>query len=164
MARRKKKNFMTPKAARRRTRKLLSRTSKRSKKEFTYRGLTSEEMQAMPLYASEENPEQECILNLLSARARRSLGRGLSVENQNFLDRTRRSSGALRTHRGDMIVLPEFVGRTIGIHNGQMFINVNIKAEMIGHYLGEYAMTRRSVTHSGPGVGATKSSKHVPLK
>jgi small subunit ribosomal protein S19 len=63
-----------------------------------------------------------------------------------------------------MIVLPEFVGRTIGVHNGQMFINVEIKAEMIGHYLGEYAMTRRSVTHSGPGVGATKSSKHVPLK
>ena len=36
--------------------------------------------------------------------------------------------------------------------------------EMIGHALGEFAPTRRSVTHTGPGVGATRSSKHVALK
>jgi small subunit ribosomal protein S19 len=35
---------------------------------------------------------------------------------------------------------------------------------MIGHYLGEFAITRRSVAHSGPGVGTTRSSKHVALK
>ena len=52
----------------------------------------------------------------------------------------------------------------IHIHNGQGYTPVEIKPEMIGHYLGEYAITRRGVTHSGPGVGATKSSKHVPLK
>ncbi len=52
----------------------------------------------------------------------------------------------------------------IGIHNGQGFNEVEIKPEMIGHFLGEFGITRNSVTHSGPGVGATKSSKHVPLK
>ncbi|MFQ5919523.1 MAG: ribosomal protein S19 family protein, partial [Thermoplasmata archaeon] len=39
-----------------------------------------------------------------------------------------------------------------------------IRAEMIGHYLGEFAMTRKPVKHSGPGVGATRSSKFLPLK
>ena len=63
-----------------------------------------------------------------------------------------------------MIVLPQMVGKTIGIHNGQTFVQTEIKPEMIGHYLGEYAPTRRAVTHSGPGVGATRSSKFMPLK
>jgi len=35
---------------------------------------------------------------------------------------------------------------------------------MLGHRLGEFAMTRKSVSHSGPGVGATRSSKFVSLK
>jgi small subunit ribosomal protein S19 len=56
------------------------------------------------------------------------------------------------------------VGRRIAIYNGQHFVEIEIKPEMIGHYLGEFAVTRRGVTHSGPGVGATRSSKHVPLK
>ena len=47
---------------------------------------------------------------------------------------------------------------------GQNFVEVGVKPEMIGHYLGEFAITRRGVAHSGPGVGATRSSKHVPLK
>ena len=47
MAKRKKR-FMTPKAARRRTRKLKSQIAERRKKEFTYRGLTLDELQALP--------------------------------------------------------------------------------------------------------------------
>jgi small subunit ribosomal protein S19 len=61
-------------------------------------------------------------------------------------------------------VLPDFVGKTVAIHNGKEFVNVEIKPEMIGHYLGEFAMTRKTVKHSGPGVGATRSSKFMPLK
>jgi small subunit ribosomal protein S19 len=56
------------------------------------------------------------------------------------------------------------VGKKVAIYNGKEFKEVEIKPEMIGHYLGEFAMTRRSVTHSGPGVGATRSSKFLPLK
>ena len=70
----------------------------------------------------------------------------------------------IRTHRRDMPVLPIMVGRTIGIYNGREFVDVIIQPEMIGHYLGEYAMTRRRPVHTGPGVGATRSSKHVALK
>lgn len=160
---RKKKSFMTPKASRRKARKRLSTTSARVKKEFTYRGYSMEELNNMPLWP--ETEDQEYIVGLLPSRVRRSMGRGLSVENEHFLARVERSgSNTIRTHRRDMPILPQFVGRRIAIHNGQHFVEIDIKPEMIGHYLGEFAVTRRGVTHSGPGVGATRSSKHVPLK
>jgi small subunit ribosomal protein S19 len=73
-------------------------------------------------------------------------------------------ANTIRTHRRDMPILPEFVGKTLAVHNGQHFVEIAVKPEMIGHYLGEFAITRRGVAHSGPGVGATRSSKHVPLK
>ncbi len=159
----KKKSFMTPKASRRKARKRLSTTSARVKKEFTYRGYTMEQLNEMPMWP--ENEDQEYVVGLLPSRARRTLGRGLSVENEHFIDRVARSNTrTIRTHRRDMPILPQFVGRRIAIHNGQHFVEVEIKPEMIGHYLGEFAVTRRGVTHSGPGVGATRSSKHVPLK
>ena len=163
MARKNKKSFMTPKASRRKARKRLSTTTGRVKKEFTYRGYTMEELSQMELWPSEGSDNS--IIELLPSRARRSIGRGMSVENEHFLDRVRRnSSKTVRTHRRDMPILPEFVGRRIAIHNGQNFVELDVKPEMIGHYLGEFALSRKNVAHSGPGVGATRSSKHVALK
>jgi len=160
---RKKKSFMTPKASRRKARKRLSTTSARVKKEFTYRGFTMDELNTMPMWPS--NDDEDYIVGLLPSRARRSLGRGLSVENEHFMARVARAgSRTVRTHRRDMPILPQFVGRRIAIYNGQHFVEIEIKPEMIGHYLGEFAVTRRGVTHSGRGVGATRSSKHGPLK
>ena len=154
---------MTPKASRRKARKRLSTTTGRVKKEFTYRGYTMEELSQMELWPSEGS--ENSIIELLPSRARRSIGRGMSVENEHFLDRVRRnSSKTVRTHRRDMPILPEFVGRRIAIHNGQNFVELDVKPEMIGHYLGEFALSRKNVAHSGPGVGATRSSKHVALK
>jgi small subunit ribosomal protein S19 len=56
------------------------------------------------------------------------------------------------------------VGKSIGIYNGRDFVNIEVQPEMLGHYLGEFALTRRKPVHTGPGVGATRSSKHVALK
>jgi small subunit ribosomal protein S19 len=56
------------------------------------------------------------------------------------------------------------VGLTIHVHNGKEFAQVSIKPEMIGHYLGEYAITNKRVQHGAPGVGASRSSLYVPLK
>jgi small subunit ribosomal protein S19 len=161
----KKKSFMTPKASRRKARKKRSTTTGRKKKEFTYRGYEVEELKAMPLWPSDEDPEAPSVVTLLPSRARRSLARGLSTENEHFITRVRRSTGrTVRTHRRDVPILPEFVGKRIAIHDGQKFVEIEVKPEMIGHYLGEFAPTRRGVTHSGPGVGATRSSAHVALK
>ena len=164
MARKKKKSFMTPKASRRKARKRLSTTTGRIKKEFTYRGFTLEQLSQMELWPSVDSDNS--IIQLLPSRARRSISRmEWAVENNHLLDRIRRNpSKTIRTHRRDMPILPEFVGRRIAVHNGQNFVEIDIKPEMIGHYLGEFAVTRRSVAHSGPGVGATRSSKHVALK
>ena len=123
-------------------------------KEFKYRGKSLEELLKMPL---------EEFAKLLPARQRRKLLRGLKEHEEKLL-RKLRKRGTARTHLRDMIVLPEMVGKVVEIHNGRYFERVEIKPEIIGHYLGEFAQTRKFIKHSGPGVGATRSSKYVPLK
>ncbi len=143
------------KAARRKMRKKKSQIQARRKKEFTYRGHTMEELLKMPFAE---------IIELLPARARRTYIRGLNPEQESFVRRLRAASEAVRTHRREIPIIPEFVGKTVNVYNGKEFQTVDIKPEMIGHALGEFAMTRKSVKHSGLGVGATRSSKFMPLK
>ena len=145
------------KAARRKLRKRAGLVETRRKKEFTYRGYTLEEMKAMTL---------DEIVELLPARARRSFIRGLDDERLTFFEKLRANGTeeAVRTHCRDVPILPDSVGKKVAVHNGKEFVTVEIKPEMIGHFFGEFAMTRKSVTHSGPGVGATRSSKFMPLK
>jgi small subunit ribosomal protein S19 len=70
----------------------------------------------------------------------------------------------LKTHVRDMIILPDMIGLSISVHNGKEFSPVRIRPEMIGHYLGEYAITNKRVQHGSPGVGSSRSSLYVPLK
>jgi len=46
-------------------------------------------------------------------------------------------------------IFPEFVGHTIAVHNGKDFIPVYITEEMVGHKLGEFALTRKFTGHAG---------------
>ena len=174
MARRKKKGMRTPKAARRAARKRRSGISERRKKQFTYRGLTVEELTALPIFSPEEDPDALSVEGVMPSRVRRSMNRGFAegitnggsnIEEEHFINRLRENPGkTVKTHCRSLYILPEMVGRTIGVHDGRAFKMVEILPEMLGHALGEYAPTRRSVTHTGPGVGATRSSKHVALK
>lgn len=61
----------------------------------------------------------------------------------------------VKTHLRDMIILPEMVGSMVGVYNGKTFNQVEIKPEMIGHYLGEFSITYKPVKHGRPGIGAT---------
>lgn len=129
-------------------------------KEFKYRGYTLEQLQTM---------SYEMFISLLPSRMRRSLNRGLSREKMKLLEEVRKLKeglikGPLRTHARDMIILPVMVGLTIHVHNGKEFVPVEIKPEMIGHYLGEFAITNKKVVHGTPGIGASRSSLYVPLK
>ena len=63
-----------------------------------------------------------------------------------------------------MPILPAFVGLTFAVYEGQSFERVEVDPEMLGHYLGEFQLTRQSVEHGQAGIGATRSSKFVPLK
>ena len=48
-------------------------------------------------------------------------------------------------------IFPDFVGHTIAVHNGKDFIPVYITEEMVGHKLGEFALTRKFNGHAGGG-------------
>jgi small subunit ribosomal protein S19 len=127
----------------------------RRREEFTYRGHSVEALQQMAL--SE-------LLPIMPARVRRKFDRGLSRDHEKLLANLRAGDGNIRTHLRDMIVMPEMVGRTFEIHNGKEFLTVEIQPEAVFHYLGEFALTRRRVSHGSAGIGATRSSKYVPLK
>ena len=50
------------------------------------------------------------------------------------------------------------------LFKGKIFEPVSIEIEMLGHYLGEFTITRTKVQHSAPGIGATKSSAAASVK
>ncbi|RLG87527.1 MAG: 30S ribosomal protein S19 [Thermoprotei archaeon] len=132
-------------------------------RKFRYRGKTLEELLEMPM---------DELVELLPARARRSLRRGFTPEQRTLLEKVIKARKALaegknvviKTHVRDMIVLPIMVGLTIAVFNGKEFVPVKIVPEMIGHYLGEFAPTTKITKHGEPGLKATRSTLFVALK
>ena len=133
--------------------KSTSRLPKR-KGEYTYRGKTVPELQELSL---------EEFVELLPSRERRSIKRGFTDGQKKVLHEFKEGK-KVRTHHRDLIILPEMIGQTIEIHNGKQFVSVELQPEMIGHRFGEFAPTRSKVSHGSAGVGATRSSRFVPLK
>lgn len=125
------------------------------KKEYTYKGKKLEELQKMSMGE---------LANLFPSKQRRTIKRGFSPEQKLLLKKIRANKSNIETHCRDLIILPEMVGKMIKIHNGKEFILLNIEAEMIGHLLGEFSLTRKRVGHNSPGVGATRSSSNISVK
>ena len=126
-----------------------------AKKEFTLRGKTLEELKQMSIGE---------LAGFLNARQRRTLKRGFPEQHKKLLIKLRKGKNNVRTHCRDMMVLPEMVGKNIMVHNGKNFMPVIITTEMIGHCLGEFISTRTKVTHSAPGIGATRSSAALSVR
>jgi small subunit ribosomal protein S19 len=129
-------------------------------KEFRYRGYTVEQLNSM---------STEAILQLLPSRARRSLNRGISEDKRKLLEDIRAQRDGkldtpIKTHARDMVILPVMVGANVSVYSGKEFVALEVKPEMIGHYLGEYVITNKKVVHGTPGIGASRSSLYVPLK
>lgn len=129
-------------------------------RDYKYRGHTLEQLQGMSF---------ESFLDLLPSRQRRSLNRGISDEKKKLIEETRLAKegkirNPIRTHARDMVVLPSMVGLTIHVHSGKEFVALEVKPEMVGHYIGEYVITNKKVVHGTPGIGASRSSLYVPLK
>jgi len=129
-------------------------------KEFRYRGYTLDQLNSM---------STEAILQLLPSRARRSLNRGISEDKRKLLEDIRaqkegKLESQIRTHARDMIILPVMVGAKVSVYSGREFVLLEVKPDMIGHYLGEYVITNKKVVHGTPGIGASRSSLYVPLK
>jgi len=127
------------------------------KKEFSFHGLSIDEVKKLSI---------DELLPLLPSRMRRTIKRGFTKKQDKLYNDIQKANegDTIKTHCRDMIILPSFVGHRIDIHDGKDFQRVDIQPNMIGHYLGEFALTRKKVKHTGPGVGATRSSKFMPLK
>ncbi|MBI2665596.1 30S ribosomal protein S19 [Candidatus Woesearchaeota archaeon] len=105
------------------------------------------------------------FLKLIPSRSRRSLQRSFNNDSQKkLLKKIDADSKNIRTQRREMVVIPSMIGKTIKIYSGREWVPVTITVEMLGHYLGEFALTRKGVTHGSAGLGATRSSRAVSAK
>jgi len=137
---------------------------KRTFRKFSYRGIDLDAL--LDLSSSQ-------LVSVVHARARRRINRGFKKRPMALIKKLRKAkqeakSGekpdTVKTHLRDMIVVPEMIGSVVGIYSGKEFNQVEIKPEMVGHYLGEFSITYKPVKHGRPGIGATHSSRFIPLK
>ncbi|XP_070543369.1 small ribosomal subunit protein uS19-like isoform X2 [Ptychodera flava] len=137
---------------------------KRTFRKYLYRGVDLDQLLDM---------SNEQLMEMFPARIRRKLSRGLKRKPLALMKKLRKAKKecaylekpeVVKTHLRNMIILPEMVGSMVGVYNGKTFNQVEVKPEMIGHYLGEFSITYKPVKHGRPGIGATHSSRFIPLK
>ena len=132
-------------------------TTEIKRKEFTYRGKTLEELKKLDV--------REFSKYMKSGPRRTALRQFQQIEN--FISRAKdkiNKNKPVRTHERSLVIVPDMVGMKVNIHDGRSFIPIIITGEMLGHRLGEFAMTRGRVKHSKAGIGATKGSKFKAKK
>ena len=120
-----------------------------AKKEFTYRGKSLAELKAMSI--------QEFMV-LIPSNERRKLKRGYTEEEKNVMAQVKAGKNNIETHCRDLVIVPSMVGLTIKVHSGKEFMPIMITEELLGHRLGEFSLTRRTVRHGAAGIGATRGS------
>jgi small subunit ribosomal protein S19 len=121
-------------------------------KDVIFRGKKLEDLKALDVRESAK---------YMKSRSRRTILRNFNVI-EKFLKRCEKKIAKgkkIRTQNRDLVIVPKLVGLKIGVYNGKVFEDVTILPEMIGHRLGEFAMTRGRVHHGEAGIGSTKSSK-----
>jgi|SRR3989338_7392440 len=124
-------------------------------KEFTWKGKLEEDAAKLDLKE---------FMKLIPSRQRRSLKRGFTDAQKSLMIRIEAGENNVKTHCRDMIIVPQMVGKTLRVYNGKEFLPVMVIASMLGHYLGEFSHTRKGVSHSAAGIGATRSSKAVSAR
>mmetsp|Transcript_9480 Transcript_9480/g.10432 ORF Transcript_9480/g.10432 Transcript_9480/m.10432 type:complete len:159 (-) Transcript_9480:104-580(-) len=133
---------------------------KRTFRHYSYRGVDLDDILD---YSTEQ------LMPLFKARQRRKFSRGIKSNPITLLAKLRKAKKAtpygekpeaVKTHMRNMTVVPEMVGSVVGVYNGKNFINVEIKPDMIGHYLGEFSITYKPISHGRAGMAA----RFVPLK
>ncbi|KAI7182028.1 40S ribosomal protein, partial [Hortaea werneckii] len=131
---------------------------KRAFRKFSYRGIDLDELLDL---------SSEQLRDVVHARARRRFNRGLKRKPMGLIKKLRKAKqeappnekpAVVKTHLRDMIVVPEMIGSVIGVYSGKEFNTVEIKPEMVGHYLAEFSISYHPVRHGRPGIGATHSS------
>jgi len=143
--------------------KVAELRKKRTFRKFQFRGI---ELDALLDLTNDE------LMDLVTARARRRMSRGLKRKPMALIKRLRQAKKeaapgekprGIKTHLRNMIIVPEMIGSIVGIYNGKMFCGVEMKPEMVGMYLGEFAITYKPVRHGRPGVSAAHQTRFIPL-
>jgi small subunit ribosomal protein S19 len=124
-------------------------------KEFTWKGKSEDAAAKLDLNE---------FMALVPSRQRRSLKRGFTEAQKALMKRVEAGENNVKTHCRDMIIVPQMLGKTLRVYNGKEYLPVMVTAQMLGHYLGEFSHTRKGVTHSAAGIGATRSSKAVSAR
>ncbi len=125
-----------------------------TKKQITFRGKTLEELQKLDVRE---------FAKYIRSSDRRAILRNFQ-EIEDFVNRAKKKAAKkkpIKTHQRDIVIVPELVGMKIQIHHGNGFTQIEVTTDMLGHRLGEFALTRKKVAHSKAGVGATKGSKSL---
>ena len=132
------------------------------KKEFAFRGHSLEQL----LKLSDKE-----FAGLICSRSRRTLLRSgidkkleKKIEKAHALLQQGKDAKPIRTHLRNTIVVPRMVGVRFAVHRGNTFEIVGITQEMLGHFLGEFALTRKKMMHGRAGIGATKSSTAITAR
>uniref|UniRef100_A0A7S0QZU3 40S ribosomal protein S15 n=1 Tax=Pyramimonas obovata TaxID=1411642 RepID=A0A7S0QZU3_9CHLO len=137
---------------------------RRTFRKFTFRGVDLEALLELPT---------DKLVELFHARARRRFHRGLKRKPLALIKKLRKAKreapagekpDPVRTHLRNMIIVPEMIGSVIAVYNGKTFNQIEVKPEMVSHYLGEFSVSYKPVKHGRPGIGATHSSRFIPLK
>ncbi len=126
-----------------------------ARKEITWRGMKEEQLKDMPI---------DEFMKHIPSRARRSLKRGITESQKTLMNKIEKGEKNIKTQVRDIVIVPKMIGKTINIYNGKEFKPITITIEMLGHFLGEFSLSRKNVGHNSPGVGATKSSSAVSVK
>ncbi|KAK6202319.1 40S ribosomal protein S15 [Scheffersomyces amazonensis] len=134
---------------------------KRTFRTFTFKGVDLKDLVEL---------STEDFTKLCSARVRRRFSRGLGTKEMGFINKLRvarantepnEKPAIVKTHLRNMVVVPEMIGSVVGVYNGKVFNTVEIRPEMVGHYLGEFSITYTPVRH---GRAGNASSRFIPLR
>ncbi len=117
---------------------------------FKYRGKTIDELKTMDL---------KDLSTLFPSDLRRKVKRGFTEQEEKLLKKFRNNEKNIKTHVRDFIVLPEMIGKKIGIYNGKEFVDIMLIPEMFALRLGELAPTRTIATHTTIGAKKTETRK-----
>jgi len=132
-----------------------------AKKIFTYRAKTMEELVKLS--------EKE-FSEFTQSTIRRSINRGLdkkllaTVNSSYEKLQLEKEPKIIRTHLRDFPILPKMVGLKFAVYNGKEFVIFQVMEKMLGHYLGEFVLTRKRLSHGKAGIGATKSSTAITAR
>merc|ERR1712076_292950 len=119
---------------------------------YSFRGLELDELLKLPT---------DSLYDLFRSKIRRKLNRskGFKGKYQKLLTKLRNSKKNLqpgekppmiKTHLRNCIVTPEMIGSIVGVYTGKEYKPVEVKFDMIGRYLGEFAMTYNPTLHNRP--------------